>query len=54
MIEEMQKATVTELRRNTEKLLGEAEQQPILITRHGKPAFVLMSEDHYQALVGVQ
>lgn len=50
MIREMQRATVTELRRNTETLLEKAEQKPILITRYGKPAFVLMSADHFRTL----
>lgn len=50
MIGDMPTATVTELRRNTETLLEKAEQEPILITRYGKPAFVLMSADHFRAL----
>lgn len=50
MIGEIQKAAVTELRRDTETLLAKAEQEPILITRYGKPAFVLMSADYFRAL----
>ncbi|WP_227287988.1 type II toxin-antitoxin system prevent-host-death family antitoxin [Boseongicola sp. H5] len=46
----MQRATVTELRRSAETLLERAAREPILITRYGKPAFVLMSADHFRAL----
>lgn len=50
MIEELPKATVTDLRRNTEALLERAAHHPILITRYSKPAFVLVSAEHYEAL----
>jgi prevent-host-death family protein len=49
-MEGMPTASVTDLRRNTEALLQQAEQTPILITRYGKPAFVLMAAAHYKAL----
>ena len=47
---DMPTATVSTLRRKTQELLKQAEAQPILITRYGKPAFVLMSVAHYNAL----
>ena len=46
----MPTATVSTLRRQTQELLKQADAQPILITRYGKPAFVLMSVAHYEAL----
>jgi prevent-host-death family protein len=49
-MEGMPTASVTDLRRNTEALLQQAEQTPILITRYGKPAFVLMAAAHYEVL----
>jgi prevent-host-death family protein len=42
--------TTTMLRRNTSELLRRVEAHPILITRYGKPAFILMSVTHYDAL----
>lgn len=50
MMDDMPTATVSMLRRRTTELLKHAEDQPILITRYGNPAFVLMSVAHYQAL----
>lgn len=50
MMDDMPTATVSTLRRQTQELLKQAEKQPILITRYGKPAFVLMSAAHYEAL----
>ena len=50
MIEDMPTASVTDLRKDTEEFLQRAEQTPILITRYGKPAFVLMAAAHYEAL----
>ncbi len=47
---DMPTATVSTLRRRTKELLKQAEDKPILITRYGKPAFVLMSVTHYEAL----
>lgn len=49
-MEDMATASVTDLRKNTEELLQLAEQTPVLITRYGKSAFVLMSAAHYEAL----
>ena len=46
----MPTATISVLRRQTQELLKQAENQPILITRYGKPAFVLMSAAHYEVL----
>jgi len=43
-------ATITTLRRKTDALLKMAQEHPILITRYGKPAFVLMSAEHYERL----
>ncbi|MEM8626787.1 MAG: type II toxin-antitoxin system Phd/YefM family antitoxin [Pseudomonadota bacterium] len=45
-------ATITTLRRKTGALLKLAQEHPILITRYGKPAFVLMSVEHYERLSG--
>lgn len=50
MMDDMPTVTVSTLRSNTEELLKQAEEQPILITRYGKPVFVLMSAAHYEAL----
>lgn len=50
MVEDMPTATISMLRRKTKELLKRAENHPILITRYGKPAFVLMSAAHYEAL----
>jgi prevent-host-death family protein len=50
MMEDMPTVTVSTLRRKTKELLKQAEDKPILITRYGKPAFVLMSVTQYQAL----
>jgi len=49
-MEDMPTVTVSTLRRKTKELLKQAEDKPILITRYGKPAFVLMSVTQYQAL----
>jgi prevent-host-death family protein len=43
-------ATITTLRRKTDALLKMAQKHPILMTRYGKPAFVLMSVQHYELL----
>ena len=50
MIEDMPTASFTNLRKDTEEFLQRAEQTPVLITRYGKPAFVLMSAAHYETL----
>ncbi|MDX8350445.1 type II toxin-antitoxin system prevent-host-death family antitoxin [Cognatiyoonia sp. IB215446] len=50
MVEDMPTATISMLRRKTHELLKRAENHPILITRYGKPALVLMSAAHYEAL----
>ena len=50
MTDNMPTASVTNLRKDTEALLQQAEQTPVLITRYGKPAFVLMSAAHYETL----
>lgn len=50
MVEDMPTATISMLRRKTHELLKRAEKHPILITRYGKPAFVLMSATDYEAL----
>ncbi|WP_299047746.1 type II toxin-antitoxin system prevent-host-death family antitoxin [uncultured Tateyamaria sp.] len=43
-------ATITTLRRRTKALLKLAQEHPIAISRYGKPAFVLMSVQHYELL----
>ena len=50
MTEPTHVATITTLRRKTGALLKMAQEHPILITRYGKPAFVLMSVEHYERL----
>ena len=50
MVGDMPTATISMLRRKTHELLKRAENHPILITRYGKPAFVLISAAHYEAL----
>lgn len=42
--------TSTVLRRKTNAVLKMAEKEPILITRYDKPAYVLMSADHYKRI----
>lgn len=48
MIEQMPTVAVSTFRRKTSAFLKLAEKHPILITRYGKPAFVLMSVAHYE------
>lgn len=50
MIEDMPTVTVSDLRRKTRELLKRAENHPILITKYGKPAFVLLSMQRYERL----
>ena len=52
MNEPMLTATISMLRRKTGEFLKLAEERPILITRYGKPSFVLMSADHYERING--
>lgn len=54
MPEQLHTATVSDLRRKTATLLKLAEEQPVMITRYGKPTFVLMSAQHYHNLSGKQ
>ncbi|WP_299555650.1 type II toxin-antitoxin system prevent-host-death family antitoxin [uncultured Tateyamaria sp.] len=54
MNEPMRTATVSMLRRRTKELLKLAAEHPILITRYGKPAFVLMSVDHYNRISEIE
>jgi len=44
----MVSVTITMLRRKTGAIIDLAETRPVLITRYGKPAFVLMPVDHYE------
>lgn len=44
--------TISTLRRKTDAVLKMSEERPIMITRYGKPAFVLMSADHYKQITG--
>lgn len=50
MNEDMPTVTVSTLRQKTRAVLKWAERHPILVTRYGKPAFVLMSAAHYERL----
>lgn len=46
----MKQFTVTEFERKTGKISKIAMQEPVLITKHGKPKAVLVSQEHYQFL----
>jgi prevent-host-death family protein len=46
--------TVTELRRSSRKVRALAQETPVVVTSRGKPEFVLMSADHYEALRALQ
>lgn len=50
MNEDMPTVTVSTLRQKTHAVLKWAEQHPIMVTRYGKPAFLLMSAEHYKRL----
>lgn len=50
MTEPMPTVTSTMLRRKTNAVLDMAENGPVLITHYGKPAYVLMSADHYKRI----
>ena len=39
-----------EFQRNFGKYQDEAHKEPVEITRHGRPAFVLLTAEHYQWL----
>ncbi len=53
MIEAMPTVTISTLRQKTRAVLKWAEQHPILVTRYGKPAFLLMSAAHYEQLTAM-
>lgn len=44
----MDSITMTMLRRKTAAIINLAETRPVLITRYGKPAFVLLPVDTYK------
>ena len=46
----MKTCALTEIHRQTGELLDAATVQPVALTRHGRPRFVLMSADHYEGL----
>lgn len=48
----MREYSATELANNTGDVLSAAAQEAVEITRHGKPRYVLMSRERYQALMG--
>ena len=50
MTERMPTVTASELQRKANEVLELAEDSPILITRYGKPTFVLMSMEHYERI----
>ncbi|MEP0503616.1 MAG: type II toxin-antitoxin system prevent-host-death family antitoxin [Paracoccaceae bacterium] len=52
MNESMRTATISTLRRRTRELRKLAEECPILITRYGKPSFMLMSVNYYERIDG--
>lgn len=53
MIERMPTVAVSTFRRKTRAYLKQTEDHPILITRYGKPAFVLMSVNHYEHITSL-
>ena len=46
--------TATDLRRSSRKVRALAQEMPVVVTSRGKPEFVLMSADHYEALRALQ
>lgn len=48
----MQTWSSREFNRHTSRAMREAEHAPLLITKRGKPAWVLLSYDDYQRLAG--
>ena len=42
--------STTQLTRSTMALLEAAQCEPIMITRYGKPRFVLMSHEHFETM----
>jgi len=46
----MIQVSALEFQRNFGKYQDEAQKEPVEITRHGRPAFVLLTAEHYQWL----
>jgi prevent-host-death family protein len=46
--------TVTEVNQNFSRARNALEEGPVIITERGKPAFVLMTYDHFAARDGVR
>jgi prevent-host-death family protein len=46
----MKSFSTTQLRRSTMAILQAAQCEPVTITWYGKPRFVLMSQQHFDAL----
>ncbi|MEP1990261.1 MAG: type II toxin-antitoxin system Phd/YefM family antitoxin [Ascidiaceihabitans sp.] len=46
----MKSFSATQLRRSTMAILKAAQCEPVTITWYGKPRFVLMSHEHFDAM----
>jgi len=42
--------STTQLRRRTKEILEAAQNAPVMITRYGKPHFVVMSSEHFEEM----
>ncbi|CAM4069784.1 type II toxin-antitoxin system Phd/YefM family antitoxin [Psychrobacter arenosus] len=50
----MQQVTSQEFRQSPDKILQQADNEPVLITQHGIPERVIMSFEQYQAINAVK
>ena len=46
----MKVVSTTQLRRSTMAILEAAQYEPVTITSHGNPRFVLMSHEHFESI----
>lgn len=51
---QMRRFASTALKTQTTEMFSAAVKEPIEITKHGKAAFVLMSEEHFRRLEGLE
>lgn len=50
----MREYSATELANNTGDVLTAAAQEPVAITRHGKPRFVVMTRETYDRMTEIE
>lgn len=50
----MKRFASTALKTQTTEMFSAAVREPVEITKHGKPAFVLMSEEHFRRLEALE